>query len=300
MIRIVMALVGLLVCTVMGGLLASCIGVPAWLGAIGMVVIGVGSYFVRLPNGLRAGVYVEVWTRQVVEHYTHALEGTFLEGVPDFSQYAENDVVHLSDVSGDPTVLVDNTTYPLEIEELEDGDVSIKLSKCFSCRVHLSVDEVEQALCELEASGMVVRYEVGQGDVHDQIGLVGLDKGDDFLGLVRIHLCRGDLGGGFGRQLCRQLVALGFSPAGDADLGKDFRHLAALVDGDGSNTAAADDEDFTHGKFLLCWLFYVNVSKCVKPGTRASPCPVRSGAPAAPCRPWRWKRRRGPAWGPAR
>lgn len=106
MIRIVMALVGLLVCTVMGGLLASCIGVPAWLGAIGMVVIGVGSYFVRLPNGLRAGVYVEVWTRQVVEHYTHALEGTFLEGVPDFSQYAENDVVHLSDVSGDPTVLV--------------------------------------------------------------------------------------------------------------------------------------------------------------------------------------------------
>ena len=65
MIRIVMALVGLLVCTVMGGLLASCIGVPAWLGAIGMVVIGVGSYFVRLPNGLRAGVYVEVWTRQV-------------------------------------------------------------------------------------------------------------------------------------------------------------------------------------------------------------------------------------------
>ena len=32
MIRIVMALVGLLVCTVMGGLLASCIGVPAWLG----------------------------------------------------------------------------------------------------------------------------------------------------------------------------------------------------------------------------------------------------------------------------
>ena len=142
MIRIVMALVGLLVCTVMGGLLASCIGVPAWLGAIGMVVIGVGSYFVRLPNGLRAGVYVEVWTRQVVEHYTHALEGTFLEGVPDFSQYAENDVVHLSDVSGDPTVLVDNTTYPLESEELEDGDVSIKLSKFETKPTQVTDDEL--------------------------------------------------------------------------------------------------------------------------------------------------------------
>ena len=107
-----------------------------------MVVIGVGSYFVRLPNGLRAGVYVEVWTRQVVEHYTHALEGTFLEGVPDFSQYAENDVVHLSDVSGDPTVLVDNTTYPLEIEELEDGDVSIKLSKFETKPTQVTDDEL--------------------------------------------------------------------------------------------------------------------------------------------------------------
>ena len=66
MIRIVMALVGLLVCTVMGGLLASCIGVPAWLGAIGMVVIGVGSYIVSVPNGMRAGVYVVVCSRQVV------------------------------------------------------------------------------------------------------------------------------------------------------------------------------------------------------------------------------------------
>ena len=64
--------------------------------------------------------------------------------------------------------------------------------------------------------------------------------------------------------------------------------------------AAADDEDFTHGKFLLCWLFYVNASKCVKPGTRASLCPARSGAPAAPCRPLPWTRRRHPAWGPAR
>lgn len=142
MIRVVMALVGLLVCMVMGGLLASCIGVPAWLGAIGMVAIGIGASFVRLPNGMRAGVYVEVWTRQVVEHYTHALEGTFLEGVPDFSQYAENDVIHLSDVSGDPTVLVDNTTYPLEIEELEDGDVSIKLSKFETKPTQVTDDEL--------------------------------------------------------------------------------------------------------------------------------------------------------------
>ena len=141
---------------------------------------------------------------------------------------------------------------------------------------------------------------VGQGNVHDQIGLVGLDEGDHFFGLIGIHLRGGDLRGGLGGQLGGELIALGFSAAGDADLGEHFRHLAALVDGNGGHAAAADDEDFTHGKFLLCWLFYINASKCVKPGTRASLCPARSGAPAAPCRPLPWTRRRHPAWGPAR
>lgn len=140
--RLITAFLALVVCVVIGCVIASIVGIPLWTGAVGMVAIGVGMSFVRLPNGLRAGVYVEVWTRQVVEHYTHAMEGTFLDGIPDFSQYSENDVIHLSDVSGDPTVLVDNTTYPLEIEELEDGDISIKLSKFETKATKVTDDEL--------------------------------------------------------------------------------------------------------------------------------------------------------------
>lgn len=140
--KLIAALLALLVCAVVGCLMASLIGIPLWVGVVGMVVVGVVMSFVRLPNGLRAGVYVEVWTRQVVEHYTHAMQGTFLDGIPDFSQYSENDVIHLSDVSGDPTVLVDNTTYPLDIEELEDGDVSIRLSKFETKATAVSDDDL--------------------------------------------------------------------------------------------------------------------------------------------------------------
>lgn len=127
--RIITAFGALVISAVIGCIIALCVGVPAWIGAVVMVVVATSASFIRLPCGLRAGVYVEVWTRQVVEHYTHAMENTFLDGVPDFSQYAENSTIHLSDVSGDPTVLIDNTTYPLEVETLEDGDVAIKLSK---------------------------------------------------------------------------------------------------------------------------------------------------------------------------
>lgn len=144
-IRLLAAFVKVLVCVLIGWFMAWLCGVPWWIGALGMTVVGVVMSFVRLPNGLRAGVYVEVWTRQVVEHYTHAMENTFLDGIPDFSQYAENDVIHLSDVSGDPSVLVDNTTYPLDIEELEDGDISIRLSK-FETKVTKVTDDDLHAL----------------------------------------------------------------------------------------------------------------------------------------------------------
>ena len=94
---------------------------------------------------------------------------------------------------------------------------------------------------------------IRQGDVHHQIGLVALDEGDDLIHMVGIHLCGGDLGSGFGGQFCSQLVALGLGTAGDADLGEHFRHLAALVDGNGGHAAAADDQNFAHvGYSFIC------------------------------------------------
>ena len=52
-----------------------------------------------------------------------------MDGIPDQSSIVENDVIHLVDVGVDPEVLVNNTTYPIEIQELDDKDIAIKLDK---------------------------------------------------------------------------------------------------------------------------------------------------------------------------
>ena len=94
---------------------------------------------------------------------------------------------------------------------------------------------------------------IGQGDVHHQVRLVGLDEGNDLFGLVGVHLGGGDLGGGLGGQLGGQLVTLCLGAAGDADLGEHFGHLAALVDGNGGHAAAADDQNFAHSSYsFIC------------------------------------------------
>ena len=140
---------------------------------------------------------------------------------------------------------------------------------------------------------------IGQGDVHHQVRLVGLDEGNDLFGLVGVHLGGGDLGGGLGGQLGGQLVTLCLGTAGDADLGEHFGHLAALVDGNGGHAAAADDQNFAHiGYSFICKVVFL--WSVLIPESPASPCPAQSAAPAGPCRPWLWKRRWCPAWGPVR
>lgn len=126
---ILTVLMALLVNSGMGAVFADLLSVPVWGGVLGMNTIGFAMSFIPMPSGIRAGVYTEVWTGKIVEHFTHAENGTFMDGIPDYSQYAENDVIHLNDVSGDPDVLIDNTTYPLEVQTLEDNDVAVKLSK---------------------------------------------------------------------------------------------------------------------------------------------------------------------------
>jgi len=83
-----------------------------------------------LPQGtLAAGVLTEVWTGELVKALRQGLDGSWLDGVPDASSVVNNDVIHLVDVGVDPDVLINNTTYPIDIQKLPDGDISISLDK---------------------------------------------------------------------------------------------------------------------------------------------------------------------------
>lgn len=113
-----------------GAAFASILGVAPIAGAIGMNAVGMlVGYTPDTASILRAGVLKEVWTGELVKALRAGLEGSWLDGIPDQSSIVENDVIHLVDVGVDPEVLVNNTTYPIEIQELDDKDIAIKLDK---------------------------------------------------------------------------------------------------------------------------------------------------------------------------
>ncbi len=89
-----------------------------------------------------ADVYKEVWTGELVKQFSRAEQAEFLEGLPDFSQYVDNDVIHLVELGVDPDVLINNTTYPIPLQEIEDEDIAISLDKYQTKRTRITDDEL--------------------------------------------------------------------------------------------------------------------------------------------------------------
>lgn len=133
---------GMLFNVVMGVVLASFIGVDAAYGAASGVVLpmALGCF---MPGGaLMEGVFTEVWTGELVKKLNAGLNDSFLQGIPDYSARVDNETIHLVDVGGDPDVLVNNTTYPIPIQDLEDGDIAIGLDKFQTKPTRVTDDEL--------------------------------------------------------------------------------------------------------------------------------------------------------------
>ena len=139
-----LCLVSLVFNSVMGATVGHTVGIDPMAGAMGAnVIAAVGGAFGMMPTGVaRAGVLTEVWTGELIKYLRRGLEATFLDGIPDASSLANNDVIHLVDVGVDPDVLVNNTTYPIPLQALDDTDKTISLDKFQSKVTPVTDDEL--------------------------------------------------------------------------------------------------------------------------------------------------------------
>lgn len=131
---------------VMGAIIASLLDIhPLWGIATALTIsIGLPLLGVKfIPEGvLQAGILTEVWTGELIKALRASDTAPWLDGVPDYSQYAENDVIHMIDVGGDPDVLVNNTTYPIAIQTITDSDAVFSLDKFQTKATPVTDDEL--------------------------------------------------------------------------------------------------------------------------------------------------------------
>ena len=107
-----------------------------------------------IPTGsLGAGVFLEAWTGQMINRFRQDPAGLgWYAKIRSYDQYAENDVIHFVNIGGDPSILVNNTSYPLKIQELKDGDKAVKLDKFQSQPTRVTDDELYALSYDKKAS----------------------------------------------------------------------------------------------------------------------------------------------------
>lgn len=142
--EIVKFVTGTLVNVLMSIVILACLGIPNagfWGLIVGIVLpMALGKF---LPKGSALeGVYTEVWTGELVKQLRGGMSASWLDGVSDYSAAVNNEVVHLVDVGGDPDVLINNTTYPIAAQELEDGDIALGLDKFQTKKTAVSDDQL--------------------------------------------------------------------------------------------------------------------------------------------------------------
>lgn len=71
------------------------------------------------------GLATQVWVKQIKEKFYAAFP--HLSRAVDMSEHVNNDIINMADAGVDPEVLINNTTYPISVEEREDGALTFEL-----------------------------------------------------------------------------------------------------------------------------------------------------------------------------
>lgn len=129
-----------------GAVAAPLFGVNALYGAVAVngvsLVAGLCGGFMP-AHSLCAGIYTEAWTGELIKAFRQDDEGVgWYNAIRNYDSYVKHDVIHFVDVGGDPEILVNNTTYPLEVQDLPDGDKAISLDKFQSKPTRVTDDEL--------------------------------------------------------------------------------------------------------------------------------------------------------------
>ena len=128
-----------------GMMFAPLLGVSAAYGAVGANIMVAGIGQMAQTGALREGVFVEIWTGEMIKRLRAGLEASWLEGIPDNSVAVKADCIHLTEVGIDPDVLINNTTYPIDLQDLDDVDKTISLDK-FQTKVTPITDDELHAI----------------------------------------------------------------------------------------------------------------------------------------------------------
>ncbi|RIY06468.1 hypothetical protein D0T11_18685 [Hymenobacter rubripertinctus] len=81
-----------------------------------------------------------MWLAILLEKFRFT--STWAAGLKSESSFVGNNVIHLNEIGADPTVLIDNTVYPILTTTREDQDITVALKKYETTNTRITDDEL--------------------------------------------------------------------------------------------------------------------------------------------------------------
>lgn len=91
--------------------------------ASGVVVTG-ASLFVG-GGTTNSGLNKEIWIAEILEGFY--ADDMFLSECRDLSAFVDNDILNLAEAGVDPDVLINNTTYPIQVSDRSDSALALEI-----------------------------------------------------------------------------------------------------------------------------------------------------------------------------
>ncbi|MEP4136740.1 MAG: hypothetical protein ABJL71_19075 [Cyclobacteriaceae bacterium] len=127
----------------------SAVGTSAVVGFMRMGYYALFSFELNQASFF-AGVNKEIWLDYLSENFYRT--GSFLQNVMDWSPFVEYNTLNFADAGGDPTVLVDNTTYPIDTAQRTDTAKTIALQTYDTENTRVrNVEEMESAYNKMDS-----------------------------------------------------------------------------------------------------------------------------------------------------
>jgi hypothetical protein len=153
-----LVLVAIFINCIVGGTIAALVGAPPVWGAVGLNAVAAASPLFAPDGALRAGIYTEVWTGEMIKAFRDSVASLgWIDKIRSYDHYAQHNVIHFVHIGGDPSVLVNNTTYPIGVENLQDADKAISLDKYQTLASRITDDELH-AICYDKMASVLERH----------------------------------------------------------------------------------------------------------------------------------------------
>jgi hypothetical protein len=91
----------------------------------GVIVANVVSFIPQAAGVLSVTLYKQIWLADIMESFIP--NRAFLSAVSNMDQFVENDKINLAEAGVDPTVLINNSSYPVAFAERSDTPLELVL-----------------------------------------------------------------------------------------------------------------------------------------------------------------------------